>query len=155
METRQHSEKLIYEWRLDKSRVGDVTGARKILADLPPDSASVAMDAAYDARDIYEMVEEKGARPIIKPRKNARRTELNARGRAIRRMDAHPALWHREYDRWPITESVNYALKARFGQRLYSHGLRRQRKEMGFRILVYNTNLSLRRLVRREFAGRG
>lgn len=155
VETRQHREKVVYEWRLDRSRWGDVTMGRKILSSLPPGTGDVAMDPAFDARDIYRLVATNGATPIVKPRANARTGEVNARGRAIRWKLAHPTAWQRRYNRRPITESVNFALKRKFGDRLWSRGLRNQRIELAFRILVYNAALVCRsrirtRLQRRE-----
>ena len=148
VETRQRHEKVVYAWRLDRSRWGDVTAGRRILPDLPPNTGDVAMDPAFDARDIYELVEANGATPIVKPRANARTTHVNARGRAIRWKLRHPTAWQRRYNRRPITESVNYALKRKFGDRLWSRGLRNQRIEFALRILVYNTALVCRSRIR-------
>lgn len=65
MEARQAREKFAYEWRLDASRVGDVTAARKILASTPPDTRAIAMDPTHHARDVHTRIEEAGARPIM------------------------------------------------------------------------------------------
>ena len=146
-------EKLVYAWRLDASTVGDVRSGRKILTELPTHTGSCAMDAAYDAYDVYEQVEANGADPIIKPRKNARTQTRDARGRALRHRLRHPTRWQRAYDRRPIVESVNYAVKRRWGDRLHRHGLRRQRKETGLRILTYNSNMVNRAWIRQGRQG--
>lgn len=148
VETRQATEKFVYEWRLDSSRVGDTTAARKILPLLPANTKEVEMDGAYDANDLYEIVEHQGADPIIKPRANARTGTLDARGRALRDRLRHPTAWQRRYDRRPITEAVNSSLKRRFGDRLHCRGLWNQRQEMAVRILVYNIALKGRWKVR-------
>jgi transposase len=148
VETRQCQEKFVYEWRLDSSRVGDITAARKILPNLPANTIEVEMDGAYDASDLYEIVEQQGAAPIIKPRANARTGTLDARGRALRDRLRHPAKWQRRYNRRPITEAVNSSLKRRFGDRLHCRGLWNQRQEMAIRILVYNIALKGRWNVR-------
>lgn len=148
METGPRREKVVYEWRLDASRVADMAAGRRVLPHLPPHTGPVAMDAAFDARDIYEAVEAAGAEPVVQPRANARATEVNARGRAIRERLRHPLSWQRKYRRRPITESVNFALKRRFGDRLWARGLWSQRKELAFRILVYNAALVIRSRVR-------
>lgn len=150
VETAPAREKFVYEWRVDKSRVGDVTAARKILPDLPDDTAVVSLDGAYDARDIYQAVEDAGARPVIKNRANAnlKSLGLSARPRAIRWRSKHPDAWQALYNRRPITESVNYAVKRRFGDRLWARGIWNQRREMGFRLLVYNAALKCRWLTR-------
>lgn len=144
VETRPRWEKFVYDWRLDRSRVADVTAGRTIVARLPPRTAVVTMDPAYDAYDVYELVERQGADPVIKPRRNARIRTVDARGRALRWRARHPAAWRKKYNRRPITESVNYAIKRRFGDRLWSKGLRSQRKEMARRIIVYNVALLCR-----------
>lgn len=148
VETGQCREKFIYQWRLDKSTVGDVTAARKVLPCMPCDTRSVAMDGAYDARPVYALVEENGVRPIVKERINARRKDLDARGRAIRWKDANPSAWKAEYDRRPIVESVNSSLKRRFGDRLWARGVWNQRREMAFRVLVYNCAMKTKWSVR-------
>lgn len=148
VETRQQREKVIYEWRLDRSKVGDLTAGMKIADDLPPNTGDVAADPAYDARKFYAKIEEKGGVPIVKPRKNARTQTRDARGRAIRWMLRHKKRWDPRYHRRPITESVNFAFKRKFGDRLWSHGLRSQRIEMGFRVLVYNSGLVCRSRLR-------
>jgi len=148
VETRQRHEKVVYEWRLDRSKVADVTAGMKILPDLPANTGDVTVDGAYDARKFYAGVEEQGANPICKPRKNARTQTRDARGRAIRWMIAHPAKWKGKYHRRPMTEAVNFALKRKFGDRLWSRGLRNQRIEFGFRILVYNSGLVCRSRLR-------
>lgn len=144
----------MYEWRLDKSRVADVTAGEKILARLPRNAGVVSMDGAYDARRIYEIVEQNGAKPIIKSRKNARAGTVNARGRAIRFQRRRQAAWQRMYNRRPITESVNYAIKRRFGDRLWTRGMWAQRNEIALRILVYNTALLGRWFTRMRYHGR-
>lgn len=155
METGQAREKFVYDWRLDHSGVGDVNQGRKLLVNLPGDTMVSCMDGAFDARDVYTMVEEQGARPIIKNRGNAKRGEINARGRAVRWRDAHPSRWQALYDRRPITESVNSSLKRRFGNRLRSRGLWNQRREVALCMLVYNAAMKCRwrtrvRILRRE-----
>lgn len=144
VETRQGCEKFVYDWRLDRSKVGDVTAARKMLTTLPPRTRVVSMDGAYDAHAIYELVEGNGAEPIIKARKNAKTQTRDARGRALRWALRHPKRWKGKYNRRPITESVNYSIKRRFGDRLWSRGLRAQRREMAQRIVVYNLTLKNR-----------
>lgn len=151
VETRQCVEKFVYEWRLDASRVADVTAARKILPDLPANTMEVTMDAAYDAGDLYDIVEQQGAAPIIKARANARTGTLDARGRALRDRLHHPTKWQRRYNRRPITEAVNSSLKRRFGDRLHCRSLWNQRQEWAIRILVYNIALKGRWNVRLRF----
>lgn len=153
VETRQCREKFVYEWRLDSSRVGDITAARQILPNLPPNTTEVSMDAAYDAGDLYEIVEQQGAAPIIKARANARTGTLDARGRALRDRLRRPTAWQRRYNRRPITEAVNSSLKRRFGDRLHCRGLWNQRQEMAVRILVYNIALKGRWEVRLRIQG--
>lgn len=153
VETGQCREKFVYEWRLDASRVGDITAARKILPDLPANTTEVSMDAAYDAGDLYEIVEQQGAAAIIKPRANARTGTIDARGRALRERLRHPTKWQRRYNRRPITESVNSSIKRRFGDRLRCRGLWNQRQEMAVRILVYNIALKGRWKVRLRITG--
>jgi hypothetical protein len=154
VETRQRHEKIVYTWRLDKSRVADVTASKTVLDPLPKNTRFVDMDGAYDARHVYELVEAQGAQPIVKPRSNANPNRLGARGRALRWRLAHPEAWQRRYNRRPITESVNYALKRRFGERLWAHGMWAQRQEIAIRIMVYNGTHKVRSMVRAEFQGR-
>lgn len=45
---------------------------------------------------------------------------------------------------------MNYAIKRRFGDRLWSRGIRNQRREMAFKILNYNVSLKCRSKVRRR-----
>lgn len=151
VETAQRAEKFIYDWRLDKSSVADVTAARKVLPNMPQDTSVVTMDPAYDARDVYTMVEDGGARPAIKPRAgySLKSRGHSARPRALRWLEKHKTKWQDLYDRRPISESANYSLKKRFGERLDSHGVWQQRKEQAFRVLVYNGNMSHRRKIRR------
>lgn len=148
VETRQCQEKFVYEWRLDSSRVGDITAARKILPGLPANTLEVSMDAAYDVGELYTLVEDQGAAPIINPRANARTGTIDARGRALRGRIRHPTSWQRRYNRRPITEAVNSSIKRRFGDRLHCRGLWNQRHELAIRILVYNIALKTRWKIR-------
>lgn len=79
------------------------------------------------------------------PRERRRRTLGR---RAIRGHLAHPTAWERFDHRRPIVESANYGLNRRFGDRLHCHGLRRQRKEVAFRILTYNASMVQRNHLR-------
>ncbi len=150
METGPSREKFVYEWRLDTSRVGDVRAGRFIIPLLPGDVRAMSADGAFDSSEIYRLIEERGARPIIKPRANARIRGRGsfARPRALRWRLKNPEKWQDEYDRRPITESVNYALKRRFGERLWTRGLRAQQREMAARILAYNVCLKTRWKIR-------
>lgn len=149
METRQFSEKFIHSWRLDTSRTADVKAGRALIDRLPPKTRDVSGDTAYDAYDVYDRIEQQGAKSAIKPRSNAKTGTIDARGRSLRERLRRPTAWQRRYDRRPILESGNYALKRRFGARLSTRGLHRHRKESGYRIIAYNTNMVKRALVRR------
>lgn len=154
VETRESTEKFIYDWELDTSNHNDIDPGRNLIQDLPRNTCEASFDAAYDARDIYATIEKQGARAFIQPRRNARTTTLDARGRAIRRKQRNGAAWERRYHRRSITESVNSSLKRRFGDRLRSKGLHNQRREFGLRVLVYNLNMHHRRSIRAQLTGR-
>jgi transposase len=128
--------------------VGEQRQARRLLRRLPARTQVVSADPNYDAYKVYETVEAQGARPVIKPRKNAKRGTIDARGRAIRWWDRCPKTRQRLYGRRVITESVNSSIKRRFGRRLRTHGVIRQRQEFAFRVLAYNTNMVHRAKIR-------
>lgn len=150
---RQCAEKFIHNWMLTRSQVGEKRHARHILPKLPARTTMVVADPNYDVYEFYDTIEKQGARPVIKPHKNAKRGTLDARGRAVRRWHRRRRTRKKEYGRRVVCESVNFAFKQRLGRRLRTHGVHRQRRELGFRVLAYNANMVHRAILRRKFTG--
>ncbi len=86
---------------------------------------TVVGDAAYDAREIYEAVEECGARVVVPPIKNARfsRHAPRARNRLVKRIaKVGRQRWKREtrYHRQGRVENTFFRYKSMIGDRLRS-----------------------------------
>jgi len=95
---------------------------------LLPNGEQVSADGAYDSRDCYDALPERGARATIPPRKGARiwrhgntQAERHARDENLRAIRRHGrAAWKRESDdhRRSLAETQVFRVKTIFGERV-------------------------------------
>jgi IS5 family transposase len=109
---------------------------------------AVEADGAYDRRGVYEVLEGRGARAIIPPRRDAKiirhgntsgpRLARDENLRRIRRIGR--AAWKEEsgYHRRSLGETAMFRIKTIFGDGVASRSSERQAKEVGIRCRAMN-----------------
>jgi IS5 family transposase len=119
-----------------------------LLGQVADEIQQVSADGAYDSRNCYDALRERGARAAIPPRKGARiwhhgnaKTERHARDenlRAIRR-DGR-ADWKREsdYHRRSLAETQVFRLKTIFGERVSARSFEGQAAQLLVRCAALN-----------------
>lgn len=115
--------------------------------------SQVSTDGAYDTKSCYEQIEQKGAKAVIPPRKNAKiQQHGNCKAsplirdenlRAIRQMGRKK--WKREsgYHRRSIAETVMFRLKCIFGGSLSSRQFDNQAVELFLQCAALNRMIQL------------
>lgn len=111
--------------------------------------AEVLGDGAYDFRDCYAAIYERGARSVIPPKKRARvrgGPEFRDRDAAVRRgREVGRDQWKKEagYHRRSLAETAMMRLKTIFSDRLKAREWRRQETELRVRCAALNKMTSL------------
>ncbi len=131
--------------------VVDPRGLPRLLKQLEVPVERVYADGAYDARDCYRAVHQRGARAVIPPRKGSvlwtdeYLKERNSNLRQVQKLGAKG--WKRKvgYHRRSLVETAIFRLKTLFTDRLWSREVQRQSTEVLVRSLVLNrmTNLGM------------
>jgi len=129
------------------SNVGDAPMLPDLLNQIEPDQeiATVTADGAYDTRRCHDAIADRGAAPIIPPRRNAKPWKpttagARARNEALRASTyLGRALWRRwsEYHRRSRVETKMNCVKG-LGQRLMARDFDRQVAEVQVRAAVLN-----------------
>lgn len=106
------------------------------------DIAGVGGDGALDAIDLWDLLEKKKWRPVIKTQVNARDDLDNElRNKAVKeRKKIGYKHWakKREYGRrWPATEGIFSAFKRMFGEELRATSIRGMLQEAGLKVWAY------------------
>lgn len=140
--TRAH---LITSARITSS-TGKGTGDPSLFAPLMEETAAtfpvgvVVGDPAYTNRAVVEQVASLGATPIFKPKSNMkpRQHGVSGWGDMIAFFTVHRAEFDALYHRRVQVESVNSAIKRRFGESLRSRTPTSRRNELLCRLIAYN-----------------
>jgi len=117
--------------RLRARKSHDIKDAPYLVRHMPYLPQKIVADSAYDSEKFYEFLWDKGIIPVIKVRKNAYRGYVRKKVRKLFRK--------RTYNRRSIVESVNFAMKKKFGASVSSIRIRMQRAEMYCRAIAHNT----------------
>jgi transposase len=123
---------------------GDSPQLKNLLSSLY-DVEAVTADSAYLSRRNCDLIEAKGAKPYIKPKKNI--TIIRSFGsRAWKNMLLN--YWNRR-DEWnniyrfrSSAETAFSAIKRKFGHQLFSIRKDTQRKELMTKVIAYNLNIT-------------
>jgi IS5 family transposase len=127
------------------NHVSDAAVVADLLAQLPKDEVLHCLtgDGAYDTQPVYEAVMDRGAIPIIPPRKNARirkgqaYVHRNAAIAACRRLGRHIWKSWSGYHRRSLVETKMNCIK-RLGERVMSRTFERQVNELHIRAAILN-----------------
>ncbi len=127
------------------NNVSDAAVLPDLLQQLPEDEAleSLTGDGAYDTQPVYEAVIQRGAVPIIPPRKNARIRKgdafayRNAALVACRRLGRRILKVWSGYHRRSLVETKMNCIK-RLGERVMSRTFERQVNELHIRAAILN-----------------
>ena len=127
------------------NNVSDAAVLPDLLQQLPEDEAleSLTGDGAYDTQPVYEAVIQRGAVPIIPPRKNARIRKgdafayRNAALVACRRLGRRIWKVWSGYHRRSLVETKMNCIK-RLGERVMSRTFERQVNELHIRVAILN-----------------
>ena len=111
------------------------------------DVSSVRADGAYAWRSNSQVIENIGAVPYLKPRKDARATSRGypAWRSMMLRYNSDREAWMEEYRKRWIVESVFSSVKRRLGPCLFSRRAYTQRRELVMKFIVHNLILRARR----------
>ena len=133
---------------LTASRVHDSQPLPSLLAQIPDPIGQVSGDGAYDTRVCYEAVLQRGATPVLVPRRTAQSCPAKdpagwraARNRVLQRVAAHGrSTWRRlsGYTRQSIAENTMFRFKRLFGGHLWARSLRAQRVEAAVKYATLN-----------------
>ena len=127
------------------NNVSDAAVIPELLHQLPEDEKleSLTGDGAYDTQPVYEAVIQRGATPIIPPRKNARIRKgdafayRNAAVAACRRLGRRIWKVWSGYHRRSLVETKMNCIK-RLGERVMSRTFERQVNELHIRAVILN-----------------
>ena len=147
----------IQAMELTSSLVHDASAGSRLLRKIKQDILSVAADGSYDRQNIYEACYDKGARPVIALRKDAKagryrkdrksgrwRNDLlhmkarDANVRAIQRMGRKQWKQYSNYHRRSLVETAMYRQKQIFGSELHTRKLSNQKTEAMVRCRAMN-----------------
>jgi transposase len=131
-----------------EAKVADANALPDLLAHVKGKIRQVSADGAYDKRRCYEAIEERGAKAVIPPRRDAKIWQHgNCVGtpwqrdenlRAIRRQGRRR--WKQEsgYHRRSLAETTFFRLKTLFGPALHSREFARQATELFLKAAALN-----------------
>jgi len=116
----------------------------RLLKQVESEVERVLADGAYDARDCYKAIYQRGARAVIPPRMGSvlwsdeYLSDRNNNLRQVHRLGAKG--WKRKvkYHRRSLVETAIFRLKTMFTDRLRSREVERQRTEVMIRCLTLN-----------------
>jgi transposase len=125
---------------------GDSPQLENLLSSLY-DVEAVAADGAYLSRHNCDLIEARGAKPYIKPKKNI--TIIRSFGsKAWKNMLIDywnkPNEWNKIYHLRSSAETAFSAIKRKFGHKLSSIRKDLQRKELMTKVIAYNLNITAR-----------
>ena len=124
--------------------VVDPRGLPRLLKQLEVPVERVLADGAYDSRECYKVLYQRGARAVIPPRKGSvlwRDEHLRDRNRNLGQVQKLGAQgWKRkvQYHRRSLVETAIFRLKTIFSDRLRARELERQRTEVMVRCRALN-----------------
>jgi len=138
---------------LTEGSAADCKQAEALLCKCPKSVKEVKADGGYDTRDVRTMIRNRGAYPLIPPRKNARITGLLERDQAAAEIKGlggdliAKQLWGRlsGYSRRALVESTFSRMKRLYGSKLYSKKLSAQKVEVCLKSLMMNMMLEEKR----------
>lgn len=126
----------------------DADQAEELLEEVPGKIDSVTADGAYDQWKVYEAIDQRGARPKIAPRRNARiKRHANAAGPRLARDEAIRTIrrigrknWKKRigYHCRSLAETAVFRLKTTFGPILKNRKLPNQLTEARLRCKILN-----------------
>jgi len=139
----EHHEPISYEVHLIQESEPEST--QRQLERLLKQGVSIAAlggDGGMDKKTLWQFLEDKRIKPVIKPDENARTdTDCELRNIAVReRNDLGYKAWarkHRYGRRWPATEGINGAIKRVFGEQLAATSETGMLQEASLKIWAY------------------
>ena len=110
------------------------------------DLEAVAADSAYLSRRNCDLIEAKGAKPFIKPKRNVKGRSHGSKAwkNMIHHFRGNPQGWKQTYRLRSSAETAFSALKRKFGYRLSAIRKDLQRKELMTKVIAYNLNILAR-----------
>lgn len=130
---------LIHAAELTTNGVDDAAMVKPVLEKIQGEVTLLGGDGAYDKTKVYDLLEKRGIKPIIPPRKNARITKHgNSRGktkprdRAIRYIRTHGRRKWKEthrYHKRSLAETTMFRYKTIIGDKLQSRIFENQQTE--------------------------
>jgi hypothetical protein len=130
------------------NNVSDGEAFPDLIQDTPDEVSQVSADGAYDQRDCYDAIKQKGAKATIPPRKGARiwkrktakadRCDRDENLRRIRKIGRKK--WKQEcgYHRRSLAETTMFRYKTIFGDRVNARNIDNQFKELLVKCAVLN-----------------
>jgi hypothetical protein len=132
---------------------GDCEILPDLLEQIEGDIEQVSADSAYDTSDCYDTIAERGAKPVIPPRKNAvlwqhgnRKAPPHPRDQALRSIRKQGRKqWKREanYHRRSLSETTMFRHKTAFGGKVLSRKFDNQATELLCQCAMLNRMIQL------------
>jgi Transposase DDE domain len=132
---------------------GDCEILPDLLEQIEGDIEQVSADGAYDTSDCYDTITERGAKPVIPPRKNAvlwfhgnRKAPPHPRDQALRSIRKHGRKkWKRDanYHRRSLSETAMFRHKTAFGGKVVSRKFENQATELLCQCAMLNRMIQL------------
>jgi hypothetical protein len=132
---------------------GDCEILPDLLGQIEGDIEQVSADGAYDTSDCYDTITERGAKPVIPPRKNAviwqhgnRKAPPHPRDKALRSVRKHGRKkWKQDadYHRRSLSETAMFRHKTAFGGKVLSRKFENQATELLCQCAMLNRMIQL------------
>ena len=144
---------IIQECALTPNSVDDAEMTKCLLENVKDTSKQLIADGGYDKYKVYDFLDTKGIKPVIKTRRNAVINKKDspaykARDKAVQSLkdENEKEKWKQEtgYSRRVLVETAFYRYKRTFGEKLLARKLKNQKIEVQLNCLILNTMLSLR-----------
>ena len=146
---------IIQECALTPNSVDDAEMTKCLLKNVKDTSKRLMADAGYDKYKVYDFLDTKGIKPVIKTRRNAIISKKDtpahkARNKTVQSLkdEVEKEKWKQEtgYSRRALVETAFYRYKRTFGERLLARKLKNQKIETQLNCLILNKMLSLKQL---------
>ena len=142
------STRVILNYNITDTHTSDIKGMLSMIENLPAigNGRLFCLDKAYLARQICDMIAQRGWIPRIMPKSNTvyKNNGSQAWGDMLRTYRDQQELFLDEYHQRSIIEAVFGAIKKMYGDQLRSRIFERQKRDVTIRIICYNIELVAR-----------
>ena len=127
----RQKEKPIYSLQLTSALRHDSPIFRILLKRVHGEIGNVCGDKAYSSRENAEIIAKRGGTPFLMPKQNelSKAKGHQAWTEMMRYREEHPKAFEKRYHKRSNSESTNSSFKRKYGEFLYSHKWKTQKRE--------------------------